>query len=78
MELVRELIRTNDRVLLSFVQSLLRDAGVEVILADSNMSVLEGSIGILPQRLLVGSDSYEEACRVMHEADLGQWVKSRG
>ncbi len=76
-ELVRELIRTNDRVLLSFAQSLLRDAGIEAIVADSNMSILEGSIGILPQRLLVSSGSYDRACQVMREADLGQWVKSR-
>lgn len=74
---MRELIRTNDRVLLSFVETLLRDAGIESFPADSNMSVLEGSIGILPQRLLVSSNSYDEACRVMRGADLGQWVNSR-
>lgn len=77
MELVRELIRTNDRVLLSFAESLLRDAGIEVVLADTNMSILEGSIGIFPQRLLVRSEAYERACRVMRDADLAQWVTSR-
>jgi len=76
VELVRELIRTNDRVLLSFAMSLLRDAGIEAILVDANMSILEGSVGILPQRILVYSGSYDEARRVMYEADLGQWVKS--
>ncbi len=75
MDLVRELIRTNDRVLLSFVQSLLRDAGIQAVVADSNMSILEGSIGILPQRILVSSETYEEACNVLRESDLGQWVK---
>lgn len=76
VELVRELIRTNDRVLLSFAESLLRDAGIMTVVADSNMSVLEGSIGILPQRLLVSTDTYEEACGVLQEADLGQWLKT--
>jgi hypothetical protein len=71
---MRELIRANDRVLLSFVETLLRDAGIQTVLADVNMSVLEGSIGILPQRLMVSSNSYEEACRVLRGADLGQWV----
>lgn len=76
-ELVRELIRTNDRVLLSFAESLLRDAGIPTLMADTNMSVLEGSIGVFPQRLLVDSDSYDQACRLLRDADLGQWIKSR-
>ena len=73
---MRDLIRTNDPVLLSFAEALLRDAGIPTVLADSNMSIMEGSIGILPRRLLVETDSYEAACRVMREADLGQWVKT--
>ena len=77
MKLVRELIRTTDRVLLSFVEALLRDAGIEAVMADTNMSVLEGSIGIFPQRLLVAENNYNAACRVLNEADLGHWVKDR-
>ena len=77
MKFVRELIRTTDRVLLSFVEALLRDAGIEPVMVDTNMSVLEGSIGILPQRLLVAENSYNAACRVLKEADLGNWVKDR-
>lgn len=73
---MRELIRTNDRVLLSFVVALLRDAGIAGVLADTNMSILEGSIGAFPQRLLVEDSDYEAACRVLDEADLGQWVKT--
>ena len=48
-----EIIRTNDAVVISFAQSLLRDAGIESLVADQNMSVLDGSIGILPRRILV-------------------------
>jgi hypothetical protein len=46
-------------------------------MVDTNMSVLEGSIGIFPQRLLVAENSYNAACRVLKEADLGNWVKDR-
>ena len=73
---MRELIRTNDRVLLSFAEALLRDAGIASVMADTNMSIMEGSIGVFPQRLLVDEQRYDEACRVMREADLGQWVKT--
>ena len=41
-----ELIRTNDAVVLSFAQSLLRDAGIECLVADQNMSVLDGSLAL--------------------------------
>jgi hypothetical protein len=70
---MREIIRSNDPVLLSFAQVLLRDAGLESVLADVNMSVLEGSIGVLPRRLLVASDDWLRAERVLVQADLGNW-----
>ena len=47
-----ELIRTNDAVVISFVESLMRDAGIGFFVADQNMSVVEGSLGILPRRIL--------------------------
>jgi hypothetical protein len=71
---MREIIRSNDPVLLSFAQVLLRDAGLESVLADVNMSVLEGSIGVLPRRLLVASDDWLRAERVLVQSDLGNWV----
>ncbi|MGB3391600.1 MAG: DUF2007 domain-containing protein, partial [Pseudaminobacter sp.] len=51
-----ELVRTNDAVVISFVESLLRDAGIQCLVADQNMSVLDGSIGVLPRRILVPDD----------------------
>ena len=71
---MREILRTNNPVLLSFVEVLLRDAGVTPIVADGNMSVMEGSIGILPRRIMVASDELDRARRILAEADLGQWV----
>ncbi len=71
---MREIIRSNDPVLMSFAAALLRDAGVESMLADQNMSILEGSVGILPQRMLVASDDWAQAARVLRDAELGLWV----
>ena len=70
-----ELMRTNDNVLLNFVEVLLRDAGIAVIIADQNMSVLEGSLGVLPRRVLVDLDNLDAAKQVLQDADLGQWIK---
>lgn len=70
-----ELLRTNDAVVLSFVQSLLRDAGIECLVADQNMSVLDGSIGILPRRILVPSDDAAEAKAILAEAGIGNEIR---
>lgn len=53
---MREIMRTNDRVILSFVQAVLKDMGFPCYLADENISIMEGSIGIFAQRLLVDEE----------------------
>lgn len=65
-----ELLRTNDPVVLSFVESLLRDAGIEFLVADRNMSVLEGSLGVLPRRVLVAKDSAGQAKELLRGAGI--------
>lgn len=72
---MRQLIQTNDPVLISFVEALLRDNKIEVIVLDQNMSVLEGSIGILQRRVMVADDDYDAARRRLIEADLAEWLK---
>lgn len=73
---MREILRSNNPVLLNFIEVLLRDAGCEPLVLDGNMSVMEGSIGILPRRLLVPEEHWVQARRVLEDAGLGQWVKS--
>jgi hypothetical protein len=68
---MEELLRTNDIVLISFVEALLRDAGITAMVTDQNMSVIEGSLGILPRRVLVVSDQIEEARGILKEAGIG-------
>lgn len=68
---MEELIRTNDLVLISFVEALLRDAGIEALVLDQNMSVIEGSLGVLPRRVLVPADRAAEARKLLTDADIG-------
>ncbi|HEX2256921.1 MAG TPA: DUF2007 domain-containing protein [Afifellaceae bacterium] len=65
-----ELLRTNDPVLLSFVGTLLDEAGIAHTVADQNMSVIEGTIGILPRRILVVAEELDQARRLLAEAGL--------
>jgi hypothetical protein len=69
-----ELLRTNDAVLLSYVSALLEEARIDFIVADLNMSVLEGSIGALPRRVLVGGESLQRARKILSEAGIGHVI----
>ncbi|MFE0013594.1 DUF2007 domain-containing protein [Mesorhizobium sp. NPDC059054] len=70
-----ELIRTNDAVVISFVESLMRDAGIGFLTADQNMSLLDGSIGILPRRILVDDEQIEEARRILTDAGIAHEIR---
>ena len=72
-----ELLRTNDAVLISFVEVLLRDAAIECLVADQNMSVLDGSIGILPRRILVADDDVTQARRILVDAGIANEMRER-
>jgi len=68
---MEELLKTNDLVLISFVESLMRDAGIEVLVLDQNMSVIEGSLGILPRRVLVPDHRLDAARNIVRDAGIG-------
>lgn len=68
---MHELIRANDPVLLSFAESLLKEAGIHCFIADQGMSILEGSLGMLPRRLLVDDEQADRARRILVDAGLG-------
>ena len=67
---MKELIRTNDAVVISFVESLMKDAGIGCLVADRNMSVLDGSIGVLPRRVMVLEEDMESARRILVDAGI--------
>ena len=70
-----EILRTNDLVLISFVRSLLDGAGIEYLLLDGNMSVLEGSLGVLPRRVLVPEELSIRARRLLTENGLSHELR---
>lgn len=72
---MRELVRTNDLVLISAIEALLKGANIEHVVLDQNMSVLEGSLGMLPRRILVGEDQMARARRLLQDAGLGHELR---
>ena len=75
---MKEILRTNDAVLVSAVEALLDGAGIPHLVLDQNMSVLEGSLGILPQRVLVDDDHSQAARRLLKDAGLADELRQDG
>lgn len=65
---MKELVRTNDLVKISWLRALLSDAGIETFVLDNNTSVLEGSVIAIVPRLMVLDEDYRRARRLLVEA----------
>ena len=65
-----EILRTNDLVLISAIESLLKSAGVVFFVADQHMAAVEGSLGFLPRRILVETRQEARARQLLTEAGL--------
>jgi Putative prokaryotic signal transducing protein len=67
---IEELLRSNDLVYLSFVRHVLDEEGIAYVQLDDHMSVMEGSIGILPRRIMVARELLERAKLAIGNATL--------
>jgi hypothetical protein len=72
---MREIVRTNDAVLISAIEALLQGADIKHLVFDQNMSVLEGSIGMLPRRVMVADDQVDAARQLLTDAGLGSELR---
>jgi hypothetical protein len=72
---VREIVRTNDPVLLSAIEALLTGAGIAHMVLDQNMSVLEGSLGFLQRRIVVAEEQEKAARNILRDAGLGHELR---
>ena len=75
---MREIVRTNDIVLISAIEALFNGANIRHMVLDQNMSVLEGSIGLLQRRILVDDDNVARARRLLTDAGLGHELRQDG
>ncbi|MFT5488912.1 MAG: hypothetical protein ACI9JL_003489 [Paracoccaceae bacterium] len=68
---MRELLRSNEIVFLSWLEALLKSEDIEIFALDGHMSVLEGSAGAIQRRVMVADEDYERARQVLAEAGEG-------
>ncbi len=72
---MRELVRANDMVLVSAIGALLDGADIHYLVLDQNMSVIEGSLGVLPRRIMVHEEDAPAARLLLTEAGLGHELR---
>ena len=63
-------MRSTDPTEIAFASALLSGEDIEVFVLDVHMSILEGSIGILPRRMLVRRVDAERARIVLRDNAL--------
>lgn len=65
---MKELIRTNDWIRLSWIEAMLTAAGIETLVLDTHASIVEGSIGAIQRRVMVDDDDLQRARTMLIEA----------
>lgn len=68
---MQALIRTNDLAVIAFVEALLSEANIEYLILDQHMSIVEGSLGVIPRRILVQEAMLSRARNILTDAELG-------
>ena len=71
---MKELMSTNDITKFVYAETVLNSNNIVNFAFDVNISVLEGSIGILPRRLMVMTHDYDRAVKLL--TDFGLDLKS--
>lgn len=64
---MKELFRSNDMVLISYLEHRLREENIETLILDSHMSIMEGSLGVLPRRMMVAEEDLVRAKVILDE-----------
>jgi hypothetical protein len=68
--IMKELLRSSDPTVIAFASALLEGEDIPVFPMDVHMSILEGSLGILPRRLMVRDQDLWRARIVLSDNDI--------
>jgi len=71
---MRAILKTVNPATLNFAEAILKEARIESFIMDQNVSIIDGSIGIIPRRLMVIDEDYADAAKAMTDAGLGDEV----
>lgn len=68
---MKAVFKSNNPVQLDFAEALLKDAGIETFRLDEHASVMDGSLGVLPRRLMVADDDFDSAQTLLKDGLKG-------
>lgn len=74
---MKELVATNNPVTISYIESMLEDSNIDFLVLDQNMSILEGSLGIIPKRIMVTDEMHLAAKQLLQDAGLAKEITSQ-
>jgi len=67
---MKELLRTTDLTIIAYASALLQGEGINCFPIDVHMSVLEGSVGVLPRRVMVRDEDHKRAEKILRDVDI--------
>jgi hypothetical protein len=70
---MKELVRTNDPVLISWLTAALGEASIQAFVLDTHTAVLEGSVAAIQRRVMVADDDFVRASKVLADAEAGRY-----
>jgi len=65
------ILKTVNPATLNFAQAVLKEADIPFFVMDQNVSIIEGSIGVIPRRVMVVDEDAKDARQAMIDAGLG-------
>ena len=65
---MKELLRSNDVVHLSWIKSVFDETNIPIFVMDEQMSVLEGSANAIPRRVMVSEEDHAQAVKILEDA----------
>lgn len=66
---MKELIRTNDPVLLMTLETRLKSEGIDPLVFDTHASIIEGSISAIPRRVMIIDDDFDQAIGILQNIE---------
>jgi hypothetical protein len=65
---MRVVLKTNNSVVLSYATHVLEESGIAVVVFDTHASIMDGSMAMVPRRLMVADEDFMRAQRLLREA----------
>ena len=65
------ILKTVNPATLNYVEAVLKEAEIEYFILDQNVSIIDGSIGVIPRRLMVLKEDVSDARTALEAAELG-------